>query len=626
MITTLESLQNKFQDAGFKAQFEQDAGVSLPEDVTSLGSNLLSVYYRALQKFLNENHRRYPMYVRIPFSEVSFNIDTESRAIDIPKTFAVNGVGVVGDHLAEFLWFTVDRFYDMTDLMTCNIDITWHNTGVASINETIYTTTPYAKYCDNEKIYFGWYISKNASLAAGTIEFAIRFYSQRQALDGSVKTEFEMNTLPAKITIKNGLDLDTSVVYPDYFDDIIRSRAIYSEIINSLTAAEPVIQPNLVGGKYDINPNTNNISFTVGATSPDNLVLTVGVVDQYDNPVMDDETGEQKTERRMVDKAAEIVYSWYWNGHLIGEHGENIDFPAEKLLVPPSVEITTTPVITAADPQDDPQGLNVGKSGSVLVTNVPGKYNVYIGNKITKQKITDGNGDEVDNPNYGAIRYLVSNTVELEEAKDIELASDTNPPYVYLEDPSHNLKLDINWATTNGTVDYQWFKDGVAVTAEPVVCERGQNLDFTPPARGNFYCVVRNVKNLMKSEARTHEVTVLHVPRKVNNSDLTLTQNGSNVTINIANGYDTSEYHFRAEVAAVTGSTKTKLDLGDVEYNVGPTNTISLANRGLAPGQYQLTVYVNEITCRGITGYQRQYTENNKVVEGVRAITVDITE
>jgi len=128
----------------------------------------------------------------------------------------------------------------------------------------------------------------------------------------------------------------------------------------------------------------------------------------------------------------------------------------------------------------------------------------------------------------------------------------------------------------------------------------------------------------MKSEVRTNEVTVLHVPRKVNDSDITLTQDGSNVIINIANGYDTSEYHFRAEVSAITGSTKTKLDLGSAEYHVGPTNIISLANRNLAPGQYLLTIYVNEITCRAITGYQRQYSENGKLVEGIRALTVEI--
>lgn len=88
MITTLESLQNKFKDVGFKKQFEQDSGMTLEDDVMSYGSNLLSIYYRALQKFLNENHRRYPMYVRIPFSEVTFNINTETRKIDIPPTFA----------------------------------------------------------------------------------------------------------------------------------------------------------------------------------------------------------------------------------------------------------------------------------------------------------------------------------------------------------------------------------------------------------------------------------------------------------------------------------------------------------------------------------------------------------
>ena len=60
MISTLQSLQEKFKnDRAFKEQFEKDTNT--PEiDVDALGSNLLDFYYKKLQDLLANGHRRYP--------------------------------------------------------------------------------------------------------------------------------------------------------------------------------------------------------------------------------------------------------------------------------------------------------------------------------------------------------------------------------------------------------------------------------------------------------------------------------------------------------------------------------------------------------------------------------------
>lgn len=499
----------------------------------------------------------------------------------------------------------------------------------------MFKTSPFGKYCDNEKIYFGWYISKNASLAAGNIEFAIKFYSQKEALDGSVKTEFEMNTLPAKIAIKNGINLDNRYAEVDDYSDIVRSRSIYSEIVNSLSAAEPVISPNLVAGTYDIAPQENSISFTVGAYSPDNVVVTVH------NPVYDAETGDPildandepvtRDQRIMTKHKADIIYNWYWEDKLIAVDGQNVKDLAPQLAFgyEPVCQIITNPVIAPDGANDsyydqDPTGEHVGESGSTLITNIPGRYRVYIGNKIVVHENNESNPELDDN--YGAIRYLVSNTVELEEAKQIRLASDKNKPYVYKEDPEHLLKLDIDWSKVNGQAYYQWFKNGDPITPEPVACDNTMNLDFDPPSRGVYHCEVSNVKNLMVTKARTADVTVVNVPRKVYNSDIQLSiDENLRVTVKVNNGYDDSEYYYQAVLSVPLGATKTNLSLGDNEYQIGDTNTFSLANRNITPGEYTLTVLVNEITCRG-TNFQRQYQEGNQIIYGSKNIVVNIPE
>jgi hypothetical protein len=48
----------------------------------------------------------------MPVDEPMFEIDADKRTITVPAHFSKNGVGVYGDHMAEILYFSVDRYFD----------------------------------------------------------------------------------------------------------------------------------------------------------------------------------------------------------------------------------------------------------------------------------------------------------------------------------------------------------------------------------------------------------------------------------------------------------------------------------------------------------------------------------
>ena len=55
-------------------------------------------------------------YFLMPLDEPMFEIDANTRKITVPQHFAKNGVGVHGDHMAEILYFSIDRYFDYQDL------------------------------------------------------------------------------------------------------------------------------------------------------------------------------------------------------------------------------------------------------------------------------------------------------------------------------------------------------------------------------------------------------------------------------------------------------------------------------------------------------------------------------
>ena len=599
MITTLKSLQDKFvNDPIFANQFKEDAaqvGVTfnIPEYTTlgdgtdeesltkrrnlveAYGSNLLTIYYRALQKFLQTNHKRYPLYVRVPFNESTFKINTETRVINIPKEFTTNGVGVVGDHLAEFLWFEIDRFFDVTDLMTCDIDITWHST-VNGMSDA-YDAIPFAKYCDNEKIYFGWYITQNASLVAGQIEFAIRFY-KNVTENGSTYTEFSLYTQPAKLTIKPGMVLTAGTVREEY-EDVVKSRAIYSEIINSLDASEPILDPTIVRGEYDLDVEQVNKPglykvFTIGAISPDNA-------------------GTTATTRK-----AAIEFKWYWNNILIDTPQYNSVYSnVPKLTEEADIKIETT------GPDAD------GKYTSVLTTNIPGHYRAYVGNRITDQ----------NSENYNAIRYVQTNTADIVEATQIKLLDTPSlPPLFYIGTTAlsgaDELKFAIDYETVNGDAGYHWVRIHNNQTYDGGWVDTNVNtpiISLIPTEPGTYHAEARNVCNNMETFANTRNVIVINPPQSLNGK-ITVTKDVSNphqITVSIQNIISYNRYNFNVYLISLN-----KDSMGNqihiIESDEKPGSALAangytftledvFAQRDIevpADGNYSLSVIVEEIT------------------------------
>ena len=92
-------------------------------------------------------------YVRLPIDEDVFEVNADTRVISTKNSFGKNGVGVVGDELAEILYFRMARYFEATDFASSDLDIyiQWENAaGEQGVSKA------YALDKDSEKefIYF----------------------------------------------------------------------------------------------------------------------------------------------------------------------------------------------------------------------------------------------------------------------------------------------------------------------------------------------------------------------------------------------------------------------------------------------------------------------------------------
>jgi hypothetical protein len=58
------------------------------------------------------------------------------------------------------------------------------------------------------KIIFGWALDQKITKDAGTVEFAVRFYSIEKDDTGADIIQYSLSTLPAKIHISKGMNMD----------------------------------------------------------------------------------------------------------------------------------------------------------------------------------------------------------------------------------------------------------------------------------------------------------------------------------------------------------------------------------------------------------------------------------
>lgn len=180
-----------------------------------------------------------PLVMFLPTDEGLFEINANTRIITTPDIFK-NGIGVQGDEIAEILYFSIDRYFDATDLFDQDIYVQWTFKG--SNTEYVTPVKWKSKAIQEGKIVFGWPISSEITERAGEIQFSIRFYKRGESESGRPILVYSLNTLIS--TIKINPSLNFNIADENDMGNIVvvdKSQMIYDRMESSSTAASTPI-------------------------------------------------------------------------------------------------------------------------------------------------------------------------------------------------------------------------------------------------------------------------------------------------------------------------------------------------------------------------------------------------
>ena len=179
-------------------------------------------YQRQLDQLLNlADSAKIPTTIT---EEPVFNVDLNTREIEVPKQF--RNLAVYSDHLAETIWFAVDRYYDGVDLYKKRVamqyvnalgeegldilDVYDHNirTGVYNSDDD---RGRYDKISEGE-ILIAWKLDYAVTKASGPVEFSLRFFEVDEVTQNILS--YNLTTKPAIVNILNGLYITENSANP----------------------------------------------------------------------------------------------------------------------------------------------------------------------------------------------------------------------------------------------------------------------------------------------------------------------------------------------------------------------------------------------------------------------------
>ena len=239
----------------------------------------LEEYFSWLQNLGDEKLGGDRKYTILPIDEDHFEINANTRAINIPASFKKNGVAVQGDDLAEVLYFKIDRYFDYMDLNNCDIYIQWETPKDAE-GKTIKSVSPaYIRDIASEpgKLIFGWALSDVITANSGNLKFSVRFFQWQNTDDGKKVLAYSFSTLTAQVLIQPSINFnpETDEYHVDDVADRLLERLKNSEIAGGYAAAPPEFVVDLVENPqadkpgYDLNPDTSEFELLVQAFSSD---------------------------------------------------------------------------------------------------------------------------------------------------------------------------------------------------------------------------------------------------------------------------------------------------------------------------------------------------------------------
>lgn len=188
-------------------------------------------------------------YTVLPLDEEHFVINANTRAINIPAEFKKNGLAVQGDHLAEIVYFEIDRYFDYMDLNNCEIFIQWEAPGKNANGEIIKgVSRAYVRDIESKpgKLIFGWAISDVITEIAGNLKLSVRFFEWNDPANAETGTDkslaYSFSTLVATVAIQKSINLDISSTDDLLIDDAgatLISRIEDSPVVGGYQAKAP---------------------------------------------------------------------------------------------------------------------------------------------------------------------------------------------------------------------------------------------------------------------------------------------------------------------------------------------------------------------------------------------------
>lgn len=181
-------------------------------------------YYAKLHLIQDTN--KPSVAVLAPNTEKIYNIDLNTRKIDSPEFLSIEK-----DHMAETIYFMVDRVYDSIDLAETTCIIQYIN---AKKEARIYAVPFYDITTINGKIIIPWCIEGEATKASGTVKYSFKFYSTFKDEENQILFDFNLNTLPANSKVLSGLDVAKDDETYDYIASEIESALARVDIATKL--------------------------------------------------------------------------------------------------------------------------------------------------------------------------------------------------------------------------------------------------------------------------------------------------------------------------------------------------------------------------------------------------------
>lgn len=181
-------------------------------------------YYAKLHLIQDTN--KPSIAVLAPNTEKIYNIDLNTRKIDSPEFLSIEK-----DHMAETIYFMVDRVYDSIDLAETTCIIQYIN---AKKEARIYAVPFYDITTINGKIIIPWCIEGEATKASGTVKYSFKFYSTFKDEEDQILFDFNLNTLPANSKVLSGLDVAKDDETYDYIASEIESALARVDVATKL--------------------------------------------------------------------------------------------------------------------------------------------------------------------------------------------------------------------------------------------------------------------------------------------------------------------------------------------------------------------------------------------------------